>query len=422
MKKLITTLSLFIFAFSALLTGQSRTDVYIKNNILKELSLSKNSTTGVWDTSSYTLNQLSPQCAILKSSLFYQNSSTNRLYESSRDSVVYLTNGGVDVYTSSFNFTTNTLDKSNRQRIRVKSKPNLADTMVFQAFSSATNTYVPTEFALVYFNKWGQDSFVLTRAYVNNVLADTVLTVNTKTDVDGNYTYFAWAFYQNRQLSSFNQRTGYTYVNKKLITRRDTSVGSVSSYYSVTDYSYDANGQVTTELSTNTSSSDTTKNYNRTRYIARNIKNKPLETIFDQRINGVWVEDYRHLFTYQADTLETLNQNYIKSGTQWIEVGREIHAYCLSTPNAVASIDNNLDIVLSPNPTNGYLSGTFTDKSTAQMPFDVAIFNNSGQLVFEQKQCNDAQPINISQLNDGFYVVKMVQNGRFKASKLIVQH
>lgn len=422
MKKTIL-LSVLVIVFCPFAKGQNLTDNYTKNKIIKELFLSKNTTTGAWDTSFYLLNQLSPQCAILKSSHFWEDFSTGKLYEASRDSVVYLPNGGVDVYDLDLDLTTNTLVKTGRQRLRNRIQTNGADTSSYQEYSMATNSYKTLTFGLSYYNKWGKDSFTLERSYRNNVLTDTVFILTSKTDNDGNYTHLAWALYDtNGQLSSFNQKSGFTYVNKKLITQRDTSVSDMTLYFAVTDFTYDANGQVSVERYTSFSTSDTTKRYSRTRYITRNAKNKPLESIQDKLENGVWVEDTRNLYTYQSDTLEILNKSYGKAGTQWVEYNREIHEYCLPIQNAIEVLDKTLDISLSPNPTNGQLNIQFADNDMAQTPFDLAIFNNSGQLMYQKTNCTASQTLNVEHLKDGFYVAKIVQNGRFKTQKLIILH
>lgn len=417
----IITLSLFTLAFLSLLRGQNRTDFYTNNKIVNELYLFKNPITQAWDTSYYKSNQLSQQCITLKKSKFLTNSVTNKFYADSQDSIAYLPNGGIDIYFSRFNPATNTLNPSSRQRIRNRTQANEPDTILYQSFSNTTNSYLSTEFAIYYYNKLGRDSFILTRSYINNVLSDTTFILTSKTDAAGNYTHLSSVSYKNGQIQ-LRQRTSYTYVNKKLITRRDTSDGGATMYFSVRDYSYNTNGQIFSEQSVSNYSNNTTKWYNKTRYIAYNIKNKPLETIVDILTDGVWVETDKNIYTYQNDTLEILRQGYTKLDTHWEEYLRDIHTYCSYTPNAVKTIDKILDIVLSPNPTSGYLNIKFSDNGTEQLPFDLTIFNNSGQLMYQKTNCAASQTLNIEHLKDGFYVAKIVQNGRFKTQKLIILH
>lgn len=421
MKKTIL-LSVLVIVFCQFVNGQIIIDYYTKNKIVKEISLSKNAA-GTWDTSFHKVNQLTSQCAILKSSEFWFDYNTNKLYEDSRDSVIYLANkGDLNVYGSKSNITTRVLEKSYFERIRKRSQPNRPDTSIYSFFDPSTNTYMVGSQTLYYVNKWGIDSFHIARNYVNNVLTDTAYLYKSNVDSDGHVIYSNFTLYDNRQIF-IQQKTGYTYINKKLTTQRDTSFESVNnSYYTITDFTYNSNGQLATEQRTDYSTSDTTKSYMRTRYISYNVKNKPLESIDDIRQNGTWVEDTRNLYTYQSDTLEVLKKSYLKEGSQWVEYNREIHEYCLPIQNAIEVLDKILDISLSPNPTNGQLNIQFADNDMAQTPFDLAIFNNSGQLMYQKTNCAASQTLNVEHLKDGFYVAKIVQNGRFKTQKLIVLH
>lgn len=420
MKKIVLIPILFVF-FHPLVNGQNITDYYTKNKIVKEINLSKNAT-GTWDTSFYKVNQLSPQCAILKSSEFWEDFNTYKLYESSRDSVVHLSNGNLDIYGLKYNYTTKVIEKNNYERMRKRSQSTKPDTAIYYNYNLPTNTYQLSWQGLYYVNKWGLDSFIIARNYVNNALSDTAYLLYSIVNTDGNVTYTRATVYENRAIA-LQQKTSYMYVNKKLTTQRDTFFGGGTEYYyTTTDYTYDANGQVSIEQYTNNSVSDTTRNYSRTRYITRNTKNKPLESIYDKRTNGIWVEDTRNTYTYQSDTLETMKRGYAKVGTQWVEDSREIHDYCSFINSSVEVLDKTLDIRLSPNPTNGQLNIQLADDDIAQSLFDLTIFNNSGQLMYQKTNCMASQPLNIEHLKDGFYVAKITQNGRFKTQKLIVLH
>ena len=122
---------------------------------------------------------------------------------------------------------------------------------------------------------------------------------------------------------------------------------------------------------------------------------------------GMVYRNYQGQTGYVLETDETL---YFKKGEE--EWGQ---------PILLLSYDNNFsskEILLYPNPTNGYLTIDLLDKST---PLEkIEIYSSQGSLRFQLKPINrDRATINIQELEAGSYFMKIYTNEGIKTHKII---
>ncbi len=147
---------------------------------------------------------------------------------------------------------------------------------------------------------------------------------------------------------------------------------------------------------------------------------------------------------YLADyRFEDNTQNYIIQTWQWVELsslgkvdslifslsssdvgeyGMNTPAYfCLDylyvAPNNEVYVENVLkpDFTVYPNPTYGIINLKTTTKEANQ----VSIYNTSGQLVYNNTDYYDGQPIDISNHAPGSYIVRILSDQRVESSLII---
>lgn len=71
---------------------------------------------------------------------------------------------------------------------------------------------------------------------------------------------------------------------------------------------------------------------------------------------------------------------------------------------------NSLDFQIYPNPSNGVLH--IENQSFDSEPFTVELLNVLGQVIFRDKSLNNTLSLNISNLNNGYYIVKIHSNNK----------
>jgi hypothetical protein len=84
---------------------------------------------------------------------------------------------------------------------------------------------------------------------------------------------------------------------------------------------------------------------------------------------------------------------------------------------SVKKIDNATDISIYPNPTNGIINieTTFLDKN-----LKIEVYNNLSELLFEQKSVGKTNQINLSNLSNGIYFIKLISDEKvLKTQKII---
>ncbi len=83
----------------------------------------------------------------------------------------------------------------------------------------------------------------------------------------------------------------------------------------------------------------------------------------------------------------------------------------------INDLQNDLDLVVGPNPAQDYIQVNFKDNNT---PITIDIFDISGQLVHTQQLEHSGQHINISHLPNAYYMVKATQR-QISVSKKIMK-
>ncbi len=87
-----------------------------------------------------------------------------------------------------------------------------------------------------------------------------------------------------------------------------------------------------------------------------------------------------------------------------------------------AAISKKQDLLIAPNPTDGYF--TVTTKKTRSGVGQLTLLNTAGQVCFQQSVKDVSQPVrvNAALLADGFYIVRISDKAGLWAGKLLLQH
>ncbi|MFT6826537.1 MAG: hypothetical protein ACJAYD_001098, partial [Patiriisocius sp.] len=119
--------------------------------------------------------------------------------------------------------------------------------------------------------------------------------------------------------------------------------------------------------------------------------------------NGAWnVYPYFESGTLLVTTLRYSDQNFVPGMLL-------IRDSSLATPSV-----NTLNVVVYPNPA----SDTVTIKAPNQDVFKIEVFDIAGKLLFETQETSDLMTIDVSQLRQGVYFLKINDT---LTKKLIVQ-
>ncbi len=96
-----------------------------------------------------------------------------------------------------------------------------------------------------------------------------------------------------------------------------------------------------------------------------------------------------------------------------------LHFYIGDITQSVLENDTKIDFKLYPNPSTGLINIEFPDEYSA-VGASILIYNKMGQKVFE-KTCDlfKSQSIDLSELNNGFYVIDVNRNGAHSFQKMI---
>jgi hypothetical protein len=144
------------------------------------------------------------------------------------------------------------------------------------------------------------------------------------------------------------------------------------------------------------------------------LASKPCETT--EIFTSVYSKD--SLYRIDKRALYSLNNAHTTYYTE------AFYANCTPTVSDVKEVLGNLDFTLAPNPTTGYFTLTL-DNDPALMGVEinntkVQIFNLQGQEVYNTKVNNSINSIDISQLNKGFYLVKVSDKTKTSVKKLVL--
>ena len=129
---------------------------------------------------------------------------------------------------------------------------------------------------------------------------------------------------------------------------------------------------------------------------------------------------FEELYDYETDPLETRNFAYdslyaevrdsmLVLAQQWWD---EQHAFF--TPAQTTTIRRGEPLMLYPNPAGHFLY------SNAKVPLDIAIYNVSGRMMLNKREC--LFPLEISGLENGLYFLYSRSGGTDQVNKFIISH
>ncbi len=93
----------------------------------------------------------------------------------------------------------------------------------------------------------------------------------------------------------------------------------------------------------------------------------------------------------------------------------EIHNYNQKSNLDNTAFNENANIFLNPNPSNGLF------KISAKNDFNIFIYDTNGRLVYQKEQIEQQFLFDVSFLNKGIYLVKVVEKNIEKTEKLILK-
>ncbi len=95
----------------------------------------------------------------------------------------------------------------------------------------------------------------------------------------------------------------------------------------------------------------------------------------------------------------------------------------LSTPKtskkSISENNSNIDMLVYPNPSNGIFNLSVNNNN----PYDIAIYNIQGKLIYSEKSNsgNTIKEINLRGMTSGIYLLRVLSNNKAETSKLIIQ-
>jgi len=96
--------------------------------------------------------------------------------------------------------------------------------------------------------------------------------------------------------------------------------------------------------------------------------------------------------------------------------GCEFVSEAITVESVLQIGENNLQFSIHPNPTNENMIITLSNKETV----DFVLFDQTGKLVLEQKLNNLSNPIDLSALSSGIYIVRLSSNSGSNSTKKLV--
>ena len=161
---------------------------------------------------------------------------------------------------------------------------------------------------------------------------------------------------------------------------------------------------------------------------------------------GQWVNDLRSLFTYNKSTTasqvkEILDQDW--SGTQWVDKTRKTYKYNANgaiieilteewknskwenqgritfnprnTTETGTDLADNIELLIYPNPA----ADVVTIQNMSSSGSDVFIYNLTGQMVRNFHVSNTVARVNLSGLQEGNYLMRVVSGGSEKVGRFV---
>ncbi len=139
-------------------------------------------------------------------------------------------------------------------------------------------------------------------------------------------------------------------------------------------------------------------------------------------ISGLWVNDGTDAGTSLLFSASLMGLPYEFNGTLFFSnfssaEGYELWSYVPGTNTGINQLTDEQSISVYPNPANTELQIMNYELQTEQ-PF--MIFDVSGKLIRSEKTFSNR--IDVSELTNGFYVLRLTANGKTQQQKFIVQH
>lgn len=353
---------------------------------------------------------------------FDRNNSQGQLSEADSDTIIY-ENGNIKELITFFN-------KKPATKYTFKRNLSQKTDTTFTQFYDNSNTLLPLiQRSILYKNSKGLDSLYTTELKNNSTWKQgndyhqffyNDKGLRTKAII-GNYFYVD----ANNSVYARTQTSIYEYSGNNLILQIDSMCSNPSATNSKidrimkTEFKYDNLNRLTERTNqmwmANTNNAFTF--IQRKRVTSFNAQNKESEVYFDTWTNNAWAEDYKSTISYSNNNLTYLEFAYKKIDNVWI-LGSKITSQFCGTTSASKEVEP-LKFSVYPNPAQNYLYVLSPDLE--QTKSTVQIFNNLGYMVLQQKDSLYPYSIDISNLSNGFYYLKITnENNRSAIQKISI--
>ncbi len=129
---------------------------------------------------------------------------------------------------------------------------------------------------------------------------------------------------------------------------------------------------------------------------------------WDPELND-WVVGGKSEYIYDVAGNQTQSMRY-----NWVLYSKSFSYYSSPTVGINQLANENADIILFPNPTNGMINISGFTNST-----DINLFDIKGQFVKSYQQINNT--IDISELQSGIYILNLISNDKTVVKKVVKQ-
>jgi hypothetical protein len=133
---------------------------------------------------------------------------------------------------------------------------------------------------------------------------------------------------------------------------------------------------------------------------------------------------FENMITYDVPNVapDTMDIIMISSATETPHDGSTLYVDDLVLDVSPLSINENssFKLTVSPNPANDIINVNL--KNVGTDPNNVIIYNLAGQMVYNSSFTSSQFKINVANLNEGIYFIKISNNNTHKIKKFIVKH
>jgi Secretion system C-terminal sorting domain len=331
------------------------------------------------------------------------------------------------------------LRNSEKRELYVYTAPSVrADTMFLEQYNYSTKTWTRTSTTYIGKVGSGNDTFRLgLKTMVFDSKGNNILEFNKNSSgITLDSTVTTYLNEQKSKVMYYKDGTLQTVINYNydginiLLEQRLSYGNNVVIDTSAHSYSY-KNGLLDTEeyefknytyyFNTKIKTYSDNEKYS-IKYTYDSNKNKSIvETTMKDLIQSTVINSVEKI-TYSSDSLKvktviTTQTNGLLDAN--VVVNNYIYELCNPVVSDIKDITNGIDFNISPNPTTGLINISLSNEAI-QADATASVYNIQGSEVFRTKLTKESTSIDLSNLNKGFYLVKVADKTHSTVKKLIL--